>query len=61
MKLSQALSILGKMKQDNHVDSQLFDVFIDQGVYLKFAEEYLNPEQIDDVDLDNLPGYTPIV
>ncbi len=61
MKLSQALSILGRMKQDNHVDSQLFDVFIDQKVYLKFAEEYLNPEQIDEVDLNNLPGYSPIV
>lgn len=61
MKLSQALAILGRMKQDNHVDSQLFDVFIDQGVYKKFAEDYLNPEQIDEVDLDNLPGYSPIV
>ena len=60
MKLSQALSILGRMKKDNHVDSQLFDVFIDKKVYLKYAELYLEPEQIDEIDLENLPGYSPI-
>lgn len=61
MKLSQALSILGKMKRDNHVDAQIFDVFVHEKIYLQYAEQYLNPEQIDEVDIDNLPGYIPLV
>ena len=33
-KLSDALIILGKMKQDQHVDPDLFDIFIRDKVYL---------------------------
>ena len=60
MPLSQALSILGKMKTRNHVDAQLFDVFIHEQVYLEYAEAYLEEEQIDEIDIDALPGYTPL-
>lgn len=59
MPLSQALTILGRMKQENHVDADLFDVFIREGVYLKYAREHLKPEQIDEVDLKRIPGYSP--
>ncbi len=57
MSLSQSLTILGRMKQDNHVDPDLFDVFMWEKVYLKYAEEHLNPDQIDEVDLEKIPGY----
>lgn len=57
MPLSQALTILGKMKEDKHIDPDLFETFISQGVYIKYAEKYLKPEQIDEIDLDNIPGY----
>ena len=56
MKLSQALSILGRMKQEHHVDPDLFDVFVHDKVYLRYAEKFLEPEQIDEIDLDSLPG-----
>lgn len=59
MTLSQALQILGQMKVDNHIDPDLFDAFIWDGVYLKYAREYLEPEQIDEVDLMAIPGYVP--
>ena len=59
MTLSKALTILGRMKLDNHVDPDLFDVFMWEKLYLKYAEEHLEPEQIDDVDPENIPGYTP--
>ena len=59
MPLSQALTILGRMKLENHVDADLFDVFIREGVYLKYACEHLKPEQIDEVDLNRIPGYSP--
>jgi HD-GYP domain-containing protein (c-di-GMP phosphodiesterase class II) len=59
MSLSRSLTILGKMKLEEHIDPDLFDVFIWDKVYLKYAEEHLAPEQIDDVDMENIPGYVP--
>ena len=60
MPLSMALTILGRMKLENHVDPDLFDVFINEKVYLKYAEEFLDESQIDDIDLQKIPGYQPI-
>lgn len=57
MPLSVALTILGRMKEDNHIDPDLFDVFVRERVYLKYAEMFLAPEQIDDVDLASIPGF----
>jgi hypothetical protein len=41
------------------VDPDLFDAFIREKVYLKYAEQFLEPEQIDDVDHGRIPGYQP--
>jgi len=57
--LTEALTILGKFSLNGHVDPDLFDVFVRRKVYLKYAEAFLDPEQIDDVDLTAIPGYTP--
>lgn len=57
--LSESLAILGKMKVDQHIDADLFDVFIREGIYLKYAQEFLEPEQVDQVDLSKIPGYLP--
>ncbi|MDP2153612.1 MAG: HD domain-containing phosphohydrolase [Methylotenera sp.] len=57
--LSESLNILGKMKVDQHIDPDLFDVFIREEIYLKYAQEFLEPEQIDQVDLNKIPGYQP--
>jgi HD-GYP domain-containing protein (c-di-GMP phosphodiesterase class II) len=59
MPLSQALTILGKMKEENHIDPDLFDVFIHEKVYLEYAEKYLSEEQMDQVNITKLPGYNP--
>lgn len=55
--LSETLKIMGYMKLDNHIDPDLFDVFIEQKVYLNFAENFLDKSQIDNVELNNIPGY----
>ncbi len=47
------------MKLDNHIDPDLFDIFIREGIYLKYAHAFLEPEQIDAVDLSKVPGYQP--
>jgi HD-GYP domain-containing protein (c-di-GMP phosphodiesterase class II)/HAMP domain-containing protein len=50
-KLSEAIRIMSHMKKDNHIDPELFDLFLESGVYLAYAKEFLDPEQIDDVDI----------
>jgi hypothetical protein len=57
--LSESLEILGRMKQSGHIDPDLFDVFIRRRVYLKYAEQFLDPDQIDPVDESKIPGYVP--
>jgi len=47
MKLSQALEILGKFRDNGHIDPDLFEVFMTQQVYLKYARKCLAPAQID--------------
>ena len=58
--LSESLEILGRMKLNNHVDPDLFDVFVRRKVYLKYAEMFLDKEQIDRVDESKIPGYSAI-
>ncbi len=57
--LSESLQILGKMKLDNHVDPDLFDLFVREKIYLRYANECLPREQIDTVDESAIPGYQP--
>ncbi len=55
--LSESLRIMGFMSKDNHIDPDLFDCFVRERVYLRYAEQFLKPEQIDEVDVGALPGY----
>jgi len=58
MPISQALRILDKMSTEGHVDPDLFDVFVHEKVYLEYGRDFLNPEQLDEVDVNSLPGFT---
>jgi HD-GYP domain-containing protein (c-di-GMP phosphodiesterase class II) len=55
--LTESLTILGKFKLNGHIDPDLFDVFMWEKVYEKYAKEFLDPEQIDAVDVSRIPGY----
>ena len=57
--LSESLQILGKFALNGHIDPDLFDIFVRQKVYLKFARKNLDPSQIDVVDEAAIPGYRP--
>ena len=61
MSLSESLKIMGQMKVDNHIDADLFDVFMHERVYLDYAAGYLRAEQIDEVNFDDIPGYQPLL
>jgi HD-GYP domain-containing protein (c-di-GMP phosphodiesterase class II)/HAMP domain-containing protein len=55
-KLSEALEILFLMKKEHHIDPQLFELFLTSGVYLEYAEKYLDPQQIDEVNIKDYLG-----
>jgi HD-GYP domain-containing protein (c-di-GMP phosphodiesterase class II) len=50
LSLCEAMRVMGNMKRDNHLDPDLFDVFVRSGVYRKFGERYLPPALLDAVD-----------
>ena len=58
-KMSEVLTILGRMVQNHEIDADLFDAFVREGVWMSYAREWLQPEQIDTVDMSRIPGYAP--
>jgi HD-GYP domain-containing protein (c-di-GMP phosphodiesterase class II) len=56
-KLSQAMRIMGFMRNDSHIDPDLFEIFVTEGIYKKYAKQYVNESQIDTVnEIDLLPN-----
>jgi HD-GYP domain-containing protein (c-di-GMP phosphodiesterase class II) len=50
-KLSDAIRIMSFMRKDRHIDPDLFDLFLTSGVYRTYAQRFLPPDQIDEVDV----------
>jgi HD-GYP domain-containing protein (c-di-GMP phosphodiesterase class II) len=50
MKISQALGILQNMRRQNHIDPDLFELFVTTRVWEQYARIYLRPEQLDITD-----------
>ena len=50
--LGKVLGIMRSMCDDGHLDPELFELLLRSGVYLRYAERHLRPQQIDDVDID---------
>lgn len=48
--LSEALKIMSFMNKDNHIDPDLYKLFLEEEVYQTYAEQFLDPKQIDKVD-----------
>lgn len=48
--LSESLRIMAHMKKTNHIDPDIFDLFIKNKVYMKYAKKFLLPSQIDRVN-----------
>ncbi|CAN7537320.1 GAF domain-containing protein [Acidovorax sp. LjRoot66] len=49
MTLSQALAIMCKMRDNGHIDPDLFQVFVREGVYARYGKEFLEPAQVDEI------------
>ena len=50
-KLSEAIKIMSFMKKDQHIDPDLFELFLRTGVYREYAAKFMAPGQIDEVDV----------
>ncbi|MBF0267326.1 MAG: HD domain-containing protein [Alphaproteobacteria bacterium] len=50
--LSESIDILAGFRDRQHIDPDLFALFLRTGVYRRYAESFLQPEQIDAVDIE---------
>ncbi|MBF0560606.1 MAG: GAF domain-containing protein [Alphaproteobacteria bacterium] len=49
--LSESIKIMSNMNKSQHIDPDLFDLFLRDGVFKEYATKFLLPEQIDDFDI----------
>jgi HD-GYP domain-containing protein (c-di-GMP phosphodiesterase class II) len=49
--ISESLTIMARMRDADHIDPELFDLFLQAGVWRDYAERFMRPEQIDAVDV----------
>jgi hypothetical protein len=45
------MDIMTKFRDNGHIDPDLFNVFVQERVYLHYAEQFLDPWQIDEVKI----------
>ncbi len=50
-KLSTCIKIMSFMRDDGHICPDLFELLLRSGIYKEYAEKYMKPEQIDEVDI----------
>ncbi len=49
--VSVAVDIMYKMALDEHLDMDLFLLFLESGVYRDYANKFMPAEQVDEVDI----------
>jgi hypothetical protein len=54
--LSECVDIMARMSSEHHIDPDLFELFLTSGVYRAYADIFLLPEQIDEVDVAHYLG-----
>jgi HD-GYP domain-containing protein (c-di-GMP phosphodiesterase class II) len=57
--LSESLRIMAFMAKDQHLDAELFRYFLRSGLWQKFADEFMLPQQRDAVDVAALEKLLP--
>ncbi|MGB0721202.1 MAG: HD domain-containing phosphohydrolase [Gammaproteobacteria bacterium] len=50
--LSETIEIMVTMCEGGHIDPDLFELFMREGVFRQYADRFLPPEQLDGVDVD---------
>ena len=52
--LAESVRTMSFMKKDQHIDPDLFELFLTSGIHMQYAERFLKPEQIDEVDVESV-------
>jgi hypothetical protein len=50
-KLSTAVKIMSSFRDEGHICPDLFELFLTSGVFRQYGESFLNPEQLDEVEI----------
>jgi HD-GYP domain-containing protein (c-di-GMP phosphodiesterase class II)/HAMP domain-containing protein len=50
--LSESILIMAQMRDNAHIDPEVFDLFLASGAYRQYAERFMQPEQIDAVPVE---------
>lgn len=50
--LAQAIAIMAQMRDTNHIDPDVFELFLTSGIYRDYADRFLASSQIDEVDIE---------
>ena len=53
-KLSEILKIMQSQKNYGIIDADLYNIFIKNEIYLDYAKEYLDPSQIDEINIEEI-------
>ena len=56
MPVSVACRILANMAEEKHIDHEIFELFLRERIFVKYAQEFLSPDQLDEVDVEALLG-----
>jgi HD-GYP domain-containing protein (c-di-GMP phosphodiesterase class II) len=54
--LSETLAIMARMRDEHHIDAELFELFLRAGVFRQYAERFMRPSQIDAVEIERYLG-----
>jgi hypothetical protein len=57
--LGESLRIMSRMRDDGHIDPDLFDLFLYSGIFRTYSDRYLDPTQREDVDLRDFAARHP--
>lgn len=52
--LSEAVAIMARMRDEGHIDPDIFALFLRAGVYRDYAERFMQRAYVDEVDVDRL-------
>ena len=52
--VSECLKIMSNMVKSNHLDPDLFVIFVRSKVYEKYIIEFADPNQLDEFDIETL-------
>jgi HD-GYP domain-containing protein (c-di-GMP phosphodiesterase class II) len=54
--VSECLKIMGTLVTEQHLDGDLFTIFVREKVYVNYINKFANPEQLDEFDVETIPG-----